>query len=158
MGKFLEALCQELAIYTRQLAWLNTAPFKAEGDKSEDPEPTHGERLEEEGITPDFPQVYAFYLIEYLVEIGPCFNIGMGLSVVPQFEIEAWQRNTAIKLSPWEVLTIRRLSAEYRNQTEKSKERLCPAPYSRDEITQDTIDAVDANFRVLLSGFNVKRQ
>lgn len=128
----------------RQTAWLNARPEKAEGDHSKAPEPTRRERLKEDGIgTPDMPPCTAPYLVGYLFEIGPTVMAGMGVSAVPHSEIESWQRNTRIRLSPWEARTLRRLSVDYAAESQKSTQRDAPSPWQSKDAKVDRL--VQAN-------------
>lgn len=53
------------------------------------------------------------YLLEYLFEIGPTMAAGMGNGPITFSEILAWQLLTGIRLRPWEVRLLRRLSRDY---------------------------------------------
>ena len=135
-----------------------TAPAKAEGDNSSDPEPTNLARLQAMGVDPDYPFCFAMHLIEYLVEVGPCINNGMGLVAINHVDIQAWQHNSGIRLSAWESQTLRDLSLEYRNQFDRSKERGCHAPFSRNsDITDQVRKSVSVSFKSLLANSRVLR-
>lgn len=53
------------------------------------------------------------YLIGYLLEVGPALPGSSGAVPITQGEIRAWQENTSIRLTPWEVRTLRLVSQEY---------------------------------------------
>lgn len=118
---------------------MNAQPERAEGDKSKARVLT---RLEEyrkqeqragnaawEDHMPELPPVHvARHVLGYLYEIGPAMAGGAGPAPVTQQEIAAWQANTGIRLTAWEVKAIRRLSCEYVAEKAKAEKRDCPEP------------------------------
>lgn len=122
----------------RQIAWLDTRPDKADGDKSKTPEPTRRERLKKDGVDfPDLPHCTAIYLAAYLFEIGPTVPTGMGDAPIPHSEIAAWQANTGIRLSPWEALTLRRMSVDFASECAAAQKRDCKSPLQAQESGED---------------------
>lgn len=87
------------------------------------------------------PPVYAGeHLLEYLFEIGPAKAAGMGGMIgLDETDILAWQTNHDMRLSSWEIRTIRRLSQEYAAASADSRSPQSQPPYlpSRDGISQD---------------------
>jgi hypothetical protein len=76
------------------------------------------------------------YLIDYLFEIGPAMDGGMGIVPLSYGEIAAWSLLTGIRLRPWEARTLRRLSREYVDELHKGSWR--PPWQSPDEKPQPT--------------------
>lgn len=135
------------------MAWLNTAPRKAEGNKSEVPEKTRREQFESEGHDPVLPPCEAQHLARYLFEIGP----SVAGSTLTHNEIASWQHNTGIELNAWEVGTLRRLSSEYLKQSHDAMARDCQAPYSTEVLVQQTRHVVSSKFRTFISNSKVTR-
>ena len=52
-------------------------------------------------------------VLSAFMEIGPTLHTGMGEARLTQGEIRHYQENMGIRLTPWEVRTIRRLSNDY---------------------------------------------
>lgn len=113
----------------QQIAWLHAVPKAPDGFKGKADERTRLARLTEEGIEPDLPGVTCRYLLEYLFEIGPAMPGAMGEVPLTHGEIEAWQRNTGIRLQPWEARALRRASIEYVRASIDSTDAQAPAPY-----------------------------
>jgi hypothetical protein len=131
VGKFLEALYDELSLYVRQSAWLNTAPERAKNDKSDAPRLSRLESMRDsrgEDYQPDMPPVDAEYLIGYLWEVGPTMASGGYPGPVTHEEIRAWMDLTGIELQPWEVRFLRRLSGDYMGESQRAEKADCPAP------------------------------
>ena len=142
MGKFLEALCDELILYVRQIAWLNTAPDPAKGSE------VIPVLRREDGREIVLPPCEALYLADHLFRVGPAF----GNEALPHSEIEAYQRNTGADLNVWEVLTLRRLSSEYLAEHRLSREADRIAPWTGGQETTTEIqkaEKVRANLRAL---------
>ena len=74
------------------------------------------------------------YLLTYLWEIGPVMAGGMSSMPITQVEIRAWQDNIGIRLQPWEVRCIRRLSLEYLSESRKAEKRDRFAPWGAVDI------------------------
>ena len=80
----------------------------------------------------------AEHLLEYLFEIGPAKPAGMGgLAGLDEVDIFAWQANHDMRLSSWEIRTLRRLSHDYAATCADSKNPQSQPPYipSRDGIS-----------------------
>ena len=111
-------LRDELTLFVKQSAWLNTIPEKQKAPRRETKK------------LPLPPLRAGEYLIEFLFEIGPVKPSGMGVSVaVDESDIFAWQANQALSLLPWEAQMIRLLSREYANMLADASSPSCPAPY-----------------------------
>lgn len=127
----------------RQLAWLQTAPDKMDGDKSTTPEPSRLKRYLDDGIDPELPDCTAVYLTQYLFEIGPIINGGP----ISHSELFAWQANTGIDLNSWESRTLRRLSGDYAQEHFEAHDRDRQAPFSYEDIQQKRRDSVASKFK-----------
>lgn len=95
------------------------------------PEKQEESRLEmliEQGAEILWPEVTAKYLIQYLMDIGPCNNNGMGLIPVSWQEIQAWQQQNGVTLNAWELKIIKMASSAYANQANISDKPDCPPP------------------------------
>lgn len=57
-------------------------------------------------------------LIDYLLEVGPVMAAGMGSAPITFTELGNWQEQLGLRLSPWEVRTLRRLSIEYNSESQ----------------------------------------
>ena len=121
MGKFYERCEQELILYVRQSAWLNTVPEKRELSRLE--------QMRIDQIEPQLPECDAVYLADYLWQVGPTVAGGMGPAPLSHQEIAAWQANTGIELSSWETRTLRSLSVAYLNESHEAKKPVRPAPW-----------------------------
>jgi len=82
----------------------------------------------------EYPPCDAGYLITYLFDAGPVESGGMGPAPLSHREIEAWQHNTGIELSPWEAKTLRRLSREYLAMAQDATSPSCPPPWRPEPI------------------------
>jgi len=134
MGKFYEGQYDELSLYVRQLAWLNTVPEKREHSRLQ--------ALQAEGRDPDLPEADLSYLAEYLLEIGPVLRGGAQPTPVTHQEIQSWQELTGIALQPWEVRFIRRLSHEYLAQVQTSVKPSAPPPWQPGATQERTREVV----------------
>jgi len=124
----------------RHAAWLDATVKKATGDKSDTPELSRRERLAKDGIhTPSMPPCSAQYLLDYLFEIGPTVLVGQGQGPIPQSEIAYWMSNTGIRLTPWEVRTLRCLSVAYLCEASRATRRDYPAPWQSEEMNVDKL-------------------
>ena len=63
------------------------------------------------------PKCDAFYLIEYLLELG----LTLGEMAITHAEIGAWMHNTGIDLSAWEARSIKNLSTAYLSGSHESR-------------------------------------
>lgn len=67
------------------------------------------DEFERDNHTVIMPDCEAFYLIEYLFELG----LTLGDQAITHSEIRAWMENTGIDLSAWESRSIKNLSSAY---------------------------------------------
>lgn len=113
--------------------------------------------MERDGQELDLPACDAPELVQYLFDAGPVLYSGMGPVPLNHVEIESWQRNTGIPLSPWECRTLRRLSQAFADQTNKAAKHHCPPPYTSGEPTEAHRKAVDRKLRDFFSGTVTKK-
>lgn len=71
------------------------------------------------------PECDAQYIVEHLFNVG----ITLGDHATTHGEIESYQRNIGIRLTPWEVLTIKRLSETYLSESYKAREPNADTPW-----------------------------
>lgn len=76
------------------------------------------EELEKQELEVAMPECDAQYILDHLFSIG----ITLGDSAVTHGEIESYQNNIGIRLNPWEILTIKRLSETYLSELHKARE------------------------------------
>jgi hypothetical protein len=117
-------------LYIRHGAWLGAAPDKPESDKSSAPSKTRAQIMKDsardEDFEPDMPDAGdASYLLGHFWQVGP--TVGDG--AITSAELRDYQANMGIQLSPWECNTLRRLSIEYMNESQRATKRDCKAPW-----------------------------
>lgn len=76
------------------------------------------EDLEKQNFEVAMPECDAQYILEHLFNIG----ITLGDGAITHGEIESYQRNIGIRLNPWEILTIKRLSETYLSESHKARD------------------------------------
>lgn len=114
---FAETL-EQLRLYVRQTAWLNTIPEKA----------TKPRRDTVGGSLP--PISAGAHLLEILFDVGPAKPMAMAAPVaIDEMDLVAWQYNRDIRLTPFETSAIRELSRAYASQLSEASAKGCPAPY-----------------------------
>lgn len=108
--------------------------------------------MEQSGVTPDMPPLgVAGHLVSYLWDVGPAVSTGMGPAPVGHQDIAAFQANTGVELTAWDVQTLRRLSCDYVAQSLNSRDANAPAPYAP-SLTQTKRAEVDNGLRSMLGG------
>ncbi|MBS0424614.1 MAG: hypothetical protein JSR71_09385 [Proteobacteria bacterium] len=83
------------------------------------------EEFEKQDFEIAVPECDAQYVIKHLLDIG----ITLGDHATTHAEIESYQHNIGICLNPWEVLTIKRLSETYLNESYKARELNAETPW-----------------------------
>ena len=113
---------EKLTLYSRQLAWLHTAP----GDSKKS-------RLEierERGADVELPDIEGFeLLIEYLSELGYCKSGMNGADPLSFVEVGAWSKVSGV-VDSWVLVLLVQLSRAYSAQSNKSREANCAPPYT----------------------------
>lgn len=77
---------------------------------------TRREILKREGHEITMPQCTAGYVLNLLFEMG----LTMGDRAITHGEIQSYQHNTGVRLSPWECKTIKKLSDMYLIESHKA--------------------------------------
>lgn len=93
------------------------------------------------------------YLVDYLLDVGPVGSTGMGLAVISYSELQAWQQCTGIAMQPWEVMLLRRLSADYMVESKRAEKPDCPPPFGSPamEFDRDVVSKkVSSAFKAFL--------
>ena len=137
MGKFYEQLLEELTVYTRQIAWLHTAPNPKQAATHEptDPPMTRLQTLRAQDAQPDIPAAGpGAYLVDHLFDAGPLVSTGQGSAALSWRDMAAWQSGTGIELQPWEARIVRALSHVYLSSAIAAKSPDCPAQIGRAHV------------------------
>lgn len=109
---------EQLTLFVKQAAWLNTIPSKAKRPRRE----TKSDAMP--------PLLGGAYLVEILFEVGPAKPIGMGGSVaIDEVDLAAWMANQCVTLTPWEAKAVRQLSREYAAMLAEAAEPNTPPPW-----------------------------
>ncbi|BBB65915.1 hypothetical protein UNDYM_1662 [Undibacterium sp. YM2] len=113
-------------------------PDRAPDDKSKIPLVSRLQSLRDATknpeLNPPMPElVGGEYLIEYLFSVGP--SVGEG--AISYSELQCYQSLMGFDLSPWECLTLRRLSIDYINESHRAKAINCKAPWQPEENNID---------------------
>jgi hypothetical protein len=157
LGKFYEQLLEELTVYTRQIAWLHTAPNPKQDAATTtnhvDPPMTRLETLRAQDAQPDIPAAGpGAYLVDYLFDAGPLVSTGQGSAALSWRDMAAWQSGTGIELQPWEARIVRALSHVYLSSSIAAKHPDCPAPYA-EAPAPDQRTRVANTIRSIFGGF-----
>lgn len=95
------------------------------------------------------PAVICTYLLDIFFEIGPTSDGGMAPGRLTELEIRAWQDNRNLKLLPWEVSILRRLSVSWIAEGQRAESDDASAPWAS-EVTAAELRAVAGNLRSAL--------
>lgn len=160
MGKFYEQLLEELTVYTRQIAWLHTAPNPkqdaANTTNHVDPPMTRLQTLRAQDAQPDIPAAGpGAYLVDHLFDAGPLVSTGQGSAALSWRDMAAWQSGTGIELQPWEARIVRALSHVYLSSAIAAKSPDCPAPYA-EAPAPDQRTRVANSLRAIFGGLQNK--
>ena len=72
-------------------------------------------------------------------DIGPVESNGYGPITLSWKELDSWVERTALDLTPWEILMIRKMSEAYAAEYSKASKRDALPPYKRVVLTQPEI-------------------
>lgn len=98
------------------------------------------------------------YLIDYLYEVGPVSNLGMGPAPISWPDIDAWMKATGTRISPMDALLLKSLSLDYYAQHNLSKDPSCIPPHRAVPLTKVEVDKkVKSAFSMLKKGRRSKR-
>ncbi|WP_419827657.1 phage tail assembly chaperone [Sphingomonas sp.] len=100
-------------------------------------------------VPPPMPPNPAPHIVDRLMEIGLHEAAGMGVVPLSWREITAWQENTGVRLEAWEARLIRRLSADYVNESRLAEDESRPSPW-RAPVTKREVDTEEARLRSVL--------
>jgi hypothetical protein len=115
---FFAQTIEQLTLFVKQAAWLNTIPSKAKRPRRET----------KSDVMP--PVLGGAYLIEILFEVGPAKPVGMGgNAAIDEVDLAAWMSNQGVTLTPWEAKTVRQLSREYAAMLSQAVEPNTPPPW-----------------------------
>lgn len=158
MVGFQKGIGDQLTLYVRQLAWLYSVPqlppeaiqaAEKSGQKIKRNTLSRFDEMTAGKISPPMPPNPMPYFILWFTELGMVEAAGMGSAPLSWREIEAWQRNVGVRLTPWQARMMRSLSIAYLAQKGKSELTTDPAPWSSGVTpAQRTADeaALDAIF------------
>jgi len=130
--------------------WLHAVPEKKK-------ETRFADYVNRNKQNPPMPEVeHAEHLLEYLQEFGPAYYGGGNVAPLPFFEIKAWSDSTCTPISPWECITLRKMSERYvRGHNDGGKLKSAP-PWA--PTTGFDKEAIATGMRGLLGKINQKRQ
>lgn len=123
----------------RQLAWLYSVPqlppkvIEAAERAKQKIEPNTLSRFDEmkaDKRSPPMPPNPMPHLLLWFTEIGMVEATGMGSAPLSWREIQAWQYNVGIRLTPWQARMMRSLSVAYLAQKANSELTTDPPPWS----------------------------
>ncbi len=143
-----------MALYARQLAWLQHRPdTPGKAGQEAAPGPSRLEQITAEGGAPALPPVEAHHIIQWLHQLGWCMPSGMGIGPLPATEIEAWARLSQTPVEPWEFAAIRAGSNAYAAQSSTDTPQ---APWSPPGEQQQHKPKVAGAFKALAKKVNGK--
>lgn len=90
------------------------------------------------------------HLLRWLFEVGPTMSNGMGQTPISSTELRDWLSITGVRLTPWEVRTLRILSMAYVGEYSEASDPKHPAPWLPDEATADDKQATAKTMRASL--------
>lgn len=83
----------------------------------------------DKGLQPVLPPISAgAHLVGYLFDAGPVEQGPAGPAVLSHTTLRHWQDNTGLCLPPWQLSLLRRLSAEWIEETERARNPMARAP------------------------------
>lgn len=88
------------------------------------------------GLKPDMPALNAALqpFIAMLFEAGPTSVAGQGAIPLTWADLEAWQQGIGVRLPPWQLRLLRRLSAEYLAEFNQADDPEAQPPWERQSI------------------------
>ena len=86
-------------------------------------------------------------VLDYLFEIGPVLDGGMGPVKITNEELLAWQTNNRKRLAPWVCRLIIRLSHEYKNAFIDAGQRGAKPPWTPESVDPEELSAVANSLR-----------
>jgi len=127
------------------MVWIHATPEKDQF--------TRLENFQFEGKQVIYPEITNNYLVKILYEdLGACTVTGNGLAPLSWQEIESWQRQVGIELTPFEINTLKKASEAYVSQTVFSRDPKCLPPVK--EVIVDVADDKVEKIKSLLRSKN----
>lgn len=78
-------------------------------------------------------------LSEYLLEVGPANQTGMGLQPVNMTEVFSWTKLVGIDLTGWQATTLVQMSISYIEGQTLGEDRNSTAPFKTAEVNPETL-------------------
>ena len=85
------------------------------------------ERAEEDAEFPELP--FRAHLTEWLLEVGPIMQGGMGPVALSHSEIRSWAANVGLKFEGDEAMWLQKMSAAYAGEISESNGNDTPQPF-----------------------------
>jgi len=86
--------------------------------------------LEQANEEPDFPELpFRAYLAEWLMDVGPTMQGGMGPVALSHLEIQAWAANVGLKFDGDEAQWLQKMSGVYASELFESNGKNTPQPF-----------------------------
>ena len=82
-----------------------------------------------DGGEPPRPIAFLEYLLEVFYEIGPTGYGAAGPIPLTDADLLAWQQNHGIRLQPWEVRAVIRLSKQWIDWAHRGRDPACASPW-----------------------------
>lgn len=117
-----------MSLYVQYCAHLDATLEPPQGSSAKKERVTRRMKLGKDAAI-EMPPIRATFLIAHLFDVGPVRSGGMGAIPITSENLIAWQRETGVRLLPWQAQMLRRLSGEYLAQLQKSEAQNCPAPW-----------------------------
>lgn len=113
--------------------------------------------LSEDHSSLALPDIWDYkHIVEYWHEVGTFLSGMSGIIPLTWEEINNWKNTLSLDISNWELLLIKRLSAEYCAEFNQASDRQREAPYS---VAVEEIDYVaqSNSFKSILRSFRRKK-
>lgn len=87
---------------------------------------SRGEEFRARGKPVEYPELSLPYLADYLLDVSPTRQGGMGLLPLSWQELQAWSHMTCTELSYWEAQALIEASGQYVSALYQSEKPDCP--------------------------------
>ena len=79
---------------------------------------------------PEFPELpFRIHLAEWLLDVGPVMQTGMGSVALSHLEIQAWAANVGLEFEGDEAQWLQKMSEVYANELAESNGKNTPQPF-----------------------------
>lgn len=86
--------------------------------------------LEKAGEAAEFPDLpFRAHLTEWLMDVGPIMQGGMGAAAVPHGELQAWAANIGLTFEGAEAEWLHKMSAAYAAEVANADGKDTPQPF-----------------------------